>query len=236
MSLSNGGLELDWGGETLLLCPEKVVFWKKRKVLLVADTHFGKAATFRKSGIPVPETSSRDDCLLLEKLVSRTKAEALVFLGDFLHAREGRTEEVRLDLIAWRERLPRLELHLVRGNHDLRSGDPWPELGIECHPEPWREYEFELRHHPVERSSKPYLAGHVHPGFALREKGGTSLRAPCFQVGENRIILPAFGDFTGLRKVVPGEGDRIFMTDGREVLEVPARGWKSTTPNGKRKV
>ena len=134
--------------------------------LLVADTHFGKAAAFRKSGIPVPESSSAEDCQRIEDLIQRTKADSLVLLGDFLHARDGRTQIVRKELNTWREKMPNLEIHLVRGNHDLQSGDPWPELRIHCHPDPWTEFDFDLRHLPVEGEQRPFLAGHLHPGFS----------------------------------------------------------------------
>lgn len=214
-------VEILWHGKILELCSEKAIHLPGSKVLLVADTHFGKAATFRQAGIPVPEFSSRDDCIRLEKLIARTKAESLVFLGDFLHARTGRTDAVRDELFEWRERLPRLEIHLVRGNHDLNSGDPWPELEIQCHQDPWKVFGFEFRHLPVEQSTDPYFAGHLHPGFALKGKGRGSLRSPCFQVGANRIILPAFGTFTGLSMIKAESAERIFMTDGKEVIEVP---------------
>ena len=215
-------VEILWHGLILELCSEKAIYLPDSKALLVADTHFGKAATFRQAGIPVPESSSRDDCIRIEKLIERTNAQSLVFLGDFLHARAGRTDSVRAELFDWRQRVSRIDLHLVRGNHDLQSGDPWPELEIQCHQDPWKQYGFEFRHLPVERSTDPYFAGHLHPGFALKAKGRGSLRSPCFQVGENRIILPAFGTFTGLSIVKTERDDRVFMTNGKEVIEVPA--------------
>ena len=121
-------VEIRWHGLILELCSEKAIYLPGSKTLLVADTHFGKAATFRQAGIPVPESSSRDDCIRIEKLIERTNAQSLVFLGDFLHARAGRTDSVRAELFDWRQRVSRIDLHLVRGNHDLQSGDPWPEL------------------------------------------------------------------------------------------------------------
>ena len=214
-------IEITWQGEKLVLWAGKAIHWPNKKLLLVADTHFGKAATFRKSGIPVPESTSRDDCQHLEELALRTKVESLVFLGDFFHAREGRTEVVHTELLEWRERVSGLDVHLVRGNHDLQSGDPWADLRIQCHADPWTEYDFDLRHHPLSQAAAPFMAGHIQPGFSLKEKNGLSLRAPCFQVGKNRIILPSFGTFTGMHKVKAKMDDRIFMTDGQEVIEVP---------------
>ena len=50
-----------WQSETLQLLPEKAIFWEKENTLFLADPHFGKAAAFRKVGIPIPETTSEDD-------------------------------------------------------------------------------------------------------------------------------------------------------------------------------
>ena len=216
-------MNLEWNNEKLELCPEKAVYWPAQKILFVADPHFGKAATFRKVGIPVPELTTADDCLRLEKLILRTKPEKLVFLGDFFHARQGRTNPVRTLLFAWRESIPKVELHLVRGNHDIQSGDPWPELEIQCHPDPWNGTSIECRHIPIEKPQRPYLAGHLHPGFTLMGKSRAGIRSACFQVGRDSMILPAFGSFTGLKNIRPQRGDQVFLTDGSEIIKVPTQ-------------
>ena len=158
-------MEITWQNEKLDLLPEKAIYWDKEKTLFVADPHFGKAATFRKFGIPVPELTTEDDCKKLEKLVVDTGARTLFFLGDFLHSKHGKTNPLRTILVSWRESLPDLEIHLVRGNHDLNAGDPWSELNFSCHPEPFSMTSWDCRHTPIRNSKKPYLAGHLHPGF-----------------------------------------------------------------------
>src|SRR5262249_50769057 len=40
-------------GERVTLLAERAAYWQRTRTLLVADTHFGKAATFRAAGIPV---------------------------------------------------------------------------------------------------------------------------------------------------------------------------------------
>ena len=47
-------MKIGVAGETLLLFPERAALLAQTQTLLVADPHFGKAATFRSSGIPVP--------------------------------------------------------------------------------------------------------------------------------------------------------------------------------------
>ena len=212
---------IQWDEEKLTLLADKALFWPVKKALFVADPHFGKTATFRRSGIPVPERTTQGDCERISQLLSKTNAKILIFLGDFFHSRIGKTELVKEILLHWRQELPDLEIHLIRGNHDLSSGDPWPELKIKCHPDPWTFSTLECRHLPVEQSSKPYLAGHIHPGFTLKGKGKASIRAACFHINQSKIILPAFGSFTGLKNVNPIPGDQIFMTNGNEIYEVP---------------
>ena len=130
-------IEIEWQGEKLNLLAQKGLFWPKEKTLFVADPHFGKAATFRKVGIPVSEHTTEDDCARLLQMLEQTQANRIVFLGDFLHARQGKTDPVRTLLFQWREACASVEIVLIRGNHDLKSGDPWAELSIKCHGEPF---------------------------------------------------------------------------------------------------
>lgn len=210
-----------WQSECFALLPQKAIFWQKESTLFLSDPHFGKAATFQRAGIPISEKVSLGDCQRLGFLVRKTNAERIIFLGDFLHARLGRTESVRLMLSNWRKTFPELDLHLIRGNHDLKSGDPWPELGIQCHDEPWSMKTWDCRHHPIEEPGRPYLAGHLHPGFSIREKNRTSLKSACFHMGEKKLILPAFGSFTGLTETKPHHDDLIFLTNGEEIVALP---------------
>ena len=154
-----GSVSIEWQGESLDLLPDRAVYWPKEKTLYIADTHFGKAATFRKVGIPVSEHTTAEDCQRLSKLVEGTGAEKLIILGDFLHARAGRAQPVRNQLFDWRDQHKELSIILIRGNHDQQSGDPWPELDIECMADPTEAESWDLRHLPVESPTRPYYGG-----------------------------------------------------------------------------
>jgi len=220
MSVANSQIDIVWQGEKIRLLANKGIFWPREKTLFVADPHFGKAATFRKVGIPVSEHTTEDDCRRLLEMIERTGSKKLVFLGDFLHARQGRTAPVRTLLFQWREMCADVEILLIRGNHDLKSGDPWSELSIKCLPEPLQMENWECRHHPLEKSEIPYLAGHIHPGYGIRGSGRGGIRAACFWIREDSIILPAFGSFTGLKSVFPSPMDAIYLTNDQEIIEV----------------
>lgn len=207
------------GNETVDLLPEKALYWPASSTLIVADLHWGKAASFRAMAIPVPRGTTADDLARLDSALERTGARRLLVLGDLLHARA--TQEARATLKAireWRRGRAGLECVLVRGNHDLRAGDPPPDLAFRV-VDDLVEGPFVFRHHPGISERGYTLAGHLHPSIRLSGRGDR-LRLPCFHFGRQCGVLPAFGSFTGSAtpEIVPG--DRVFVVGDDEVHEV----------------
>lgn len=212
-------LNVHVAGEDLLLLPEKAVYWPAERMLIVADIHFGKAASFRALGVPVPRGTTSENLAGLDALVAAHGARQVAFLGDFLHARAAHANSTQLAMLAWRQRNPGLGLMLVRGNHDLHAGDPAAALGIELVDEPHGIGPFAFCHHPDIDTPGYALAGHVHPVYVLATRFD-ALRLPCFVVGEQGMILPSFGAFTGGHAVKPAPGERIYVTSGDAVHSV----------------
>jgi DNA ligase-associated metallophosphoesterase len=213
-----GDVEIRVRGETLTLLPERAVFWGDRGTLLVADPHFGKAATFRALGVPVPSGTTGDALARLGSAVSRTSATRVIFLGDLLHARPGRSQGMFDALGSWLRSRPDVEVVLVRGNHDRHAGDPPDDLGIRCVNAPHEMSPFVLTHHPRADPAGYVLAGHVHPGVRLYGSGRQRERLPCFVIAEDYAVLPAFGDFTGLADDDPPEGAAVYAIAGDSVI------------------
>jgi DNA ligase-associated metallophosphoesterase len=209
-------------GEQLALLPQKALLWPRERTLVVADIHFGKAASFRAHGVPVPRGTTTQNLDALDELVEMYEPERIVFLGDFLHARAAHAPATQAALLAWRERRPVLQLTLVRGNHDLRAGDPAARLAIELVDEPFEVGPFAFCHHPDLDTAGYALAGHVHPAFLLANRFD-ALRLPCFVVGPRRMILPSFGAFTGGHLVTPALGEAIYVSSGEAVHYVRQR-------------
>jgi DNA ligase-associated metallophosphoesterase len=204
------------GGETLLLLPEKALYWPARETLIVADIHFGKAASFRAQGVPVPRGTTSQNLAALDDLMARYRTREIIFLGDFLHARAAHASATQMAMLAWRTRHPQLVLTLVRGNHDRHAGDPNRALDIVMVDEPRTFGPFSLCHHPDLVTEGYALAGHVHPTFLLATRFD-ALRLPCFVVGQTRMILPSFGAFTGGHSVNREAGERIYVSSGEAV-------------------
>jgi len=219
-------------GLSIGLHPSGAAFLPDHAALLVADVHLGKAASFRRLGVPVPAGSTATTLQALgDTLVSLgdTPVQHLVFLGDLLHAARGRSpalsKVVEQALIVWRGRRPDLRVHLVRGNHDRAAGDPPPEWGIELQTEPWAMGPWALCHEPQPVAGAYTLAGHLHPCIGLRGGARERLRLPCFWFGDpvhHAVgVLPAFGDFTGMHPIQRRPGDQVWAVADEAVREVP---------------
>jgi DNA ligase-associated metallophosphoesterase len=210
-------------GESVELCAERAAYWRARRTLLVADPHFGKAAPFRALGVPVPRGTTRGTIARLDALLARLAPARLVFLGDFLHAREGRSRETLDAMAAWRAAHGEVEMVLVRGNHDTRAGDPPAEAGIDCVDGPLHEAPFALAHHPTAVAGSYVIAGHVHPCATLVGRGRQRERLACFWIRRERAVLPAFGEFTGCAEVEPAGDDAVWVVAGDDVVRVGPR-------------
>jgi DNA ligase-associated metallophosphoesterase len=217
---TDGDVRLEIEGEEVVLMPEHALWMPNRRTLLVADAHFGKAATFRAGGIFVPRGTTATTLARLDRVLARTDASRVIFLGDLLHAREGRSPETLRLVAEWRASRAAVEVVLVRGNHDRAAGDPPESLGIACVDAPMLEAPFAFTHHPRAIEGHYDVAGHVHPAVRLRGPGRQWERLPCFLVRPNVMVLPAFGDFTGLGDVELAEGDRAFAVVDDVVMEV----------------
>lgn len=217
---------VDAGGETFDLLPEKALWWSRRRTLLVADAHFGKAQSFRRLGVAVPAGTTSAMLDELSRLLGRWDVARLVFLGDFLHSVRGRSPRLLAALERWRQRHPSVDMDLVRGNHDDRAGDPPASLRLAVHDEPLSIDGIALCHHPRPRPGAYVLAGHVHPCVWVRGGAQERLRLPCFSFGDRLAVLPAYGAFTGMHPLDAASGsrtagERLYVVSGERVLPLP---------------
>lgn len=213
-------LTVSVAGEPLTLLPEKAAYAAERQTLLIADAHFGKAASFRRLGVPVPQGTTTGSLAVLSGLVARLEVRRVVFLGDFLHSAHAHAAATQAAVACWREAHRDLQLTLVRGNHDDRAGDPPAALDIEVLDEPQRLGPWALCHHPQPQADGYVLSGHLHPCVTLHGRARDRLRLPCFWFGERVGVLPAFGVFTGMHPIAPRPADRVYALTADGVTDI----------------
>lgn len=215
-------LSINFADETWMLSPYRAVVWPRRKSLIIADPHFGKASMFRDSGLPVPVGTTSHDLNTLTRLLREHRCERLIVLGDFFHGRASKQDSTLRAIEAWREVHRSLQIDLIRGNHDQRAGDPCEEWNFNCYDGPLREDTLAFTHEPCAVRGAFVLCGHVHPCVTLEDFDGSRTRLPCFAVDDRKMILPAFGRFTGTHPVERTETTRIYIAAAGRVILLPA--------------
>ncbi|MCM2374810.1 ligase-associated DNA damage response endonuclease PdeM [Aporhodopirellula aestuarii] len=216
-----GVVDINLNGVELTLCWQGGLYWPDENVLFVADTHFGKEATFRRHGIPVPVGSSKGTLAAIDSLLESTRASRLVILGDMFHARSSLSRDVITALESFFARHRDLVTTLVRGNHDAHIGRLPVEWPIEIIDPYERIGDVVMTHHPqpIPDDASLLVCGHLHPAVRVSDSIGT---LPCFHYRSGVLVLPAIGRFTGTHVVDRGRDDRAWGIAKNEVFSVPS--------------
>ncbi|NJM82997.1 MAG: ligase-associated DNA damage response endonuclease PdeM [Tabrizicola sp.] len=174
-------------GETLHLLASGGLYWPARRVLVVADLHLGKSERLaRRGGALLPPYETRATLAKLDTDLDATRAAQVICLGDSFDddaAAHGLDEEDALwlaRLIAGRDWI------WITGNHD-----PGPVSIGGSHRAELALCPFTFRHIAIPGESAE-ISGHYHPKARLA--GQTR---PCFLADAARLILPAYGTYTG---------------------------------------
>ena len=208
-------LPVELQGEQLILLPQKAVYWPAQKTLLLADLHWGKSGHFRKHGIAIPGNTQTQDEIRLAKLVATHKAQRLIIAGDLFHSRQN----AETDLFAhWRKSHSTLHIDFITGNHDILPETFYHENTLTIHPEGLRTGPFFIAHNVPDPCSTFCIHGHIHPAIRISGKGRTSIKLDCFCIDQTRMILPAFGDFTGNHLIEPAADRNIYIIAGDKVM------------------
>jgi DNA ligase-associated metallophosphoesterase len=207
--------------QDLLLLPQRAIYWQQEKALIAADVHLGKVGHFRKSGIAVPRDMEQSDLAVLSDLIDEYRPQKVLFLGDLFHS------DMNADwdwFALWRQQFPKLDIRLIRGNHDIVHDEHYHQLNISLH-DALLMGPFLMLHHPLNETELAQttgyvFCGHIHPGVNLTGKGRQSITLPCFAFGDKQGILPSFGKFTGRVAIRSRETDRIFAVLKDKVIAI----------------
>lgn len=208
------------------LLPQRALWWEAKSALMVSDLHLAKAEHFRSQGLQVPPTVDAQTLSELTRLLTRLKPKTLLVLGDLFHSAPNKAWD---DFGRWLQdehRAGLAEAVLVRGNHDRASSERYEAMGMAV-VDRWEAENVCCTHAPddeVPKGQWVHFCGHVHPAARLRGAGRQHERVPCFHAASTgcdaglRMVLPAFGKFTGTHAVEPRRGSEVFLVAENAVL------------------
>lgn len=168
-----------------------LLWWQERRLLCVSDLHLGKSDRMaRRGGALLPPYENRDTLDRLAQAVHALDPLSVICLGDSFDDIAGQDalsepEQTQLTTLMAGRRWVWIE-----GNHD-----PGPVSLGGTHLAEYKTGPLVFRHIADPEASSE-ISGHYHPKASLRLKAG-SLSRPCFLIDDTRVILPAFGTYTG---------------------------------------
>lgn len=209
---------IDFCGETLCLRPTGALFWPSAKMLIVSDLHLGKSERIaRRGGTLLPPYETTETLTRLSDEINATQAKKVLCLGDSFDDRFA-VHSLDENHLSTLQRLQAGRRWLwIEGNHD-----PGPlGLGGATLAE-HREGCLIFRHIAAPLCENGEISGHYHPKARIK-----SASRRCFLVDQRRMILPAFGAYTGgLSWTTPelrglfSDSAMAYLT-GRRILPVP---------------
>lgn len=201
------------GGERLMLDPMGALFWPAQRLLAVSDLHLEKGTSFARQGMLLPPWDTHNTLDKLTLLLRRWSPEIVVALGDSFHdaAGSGRlpaSEQLRLNAMARAHRFI-----WVQGNHDPTPPEGLGGEWVETH----RAGSVVFRHEAITSAGPGEIVGHHHPKATIPARAG-SVSRPCFVFDGRRLMMPAFGAYTGGLDVRDPAIHRLFPRGGRVFL------------------
>ena len=209
----------DFSRQPLSLCGKAFIadqsgalYWPAERALIVADLHLEKGSSYAVRGQMLPPYDTRATLMKLAATIDAYEPEVVISLGDSLHDPAGAdriSPEDRQILALCQEECQWL---WITGNHDPElpaslGGEVVPELTISG---------ITLRHQPRAGSFTHEIAGHLHPAAKVSFHG-YRLRRPCFVGNGRRLVMPAFGTFTGGLNVLDDAFADVFGDEGLAV-------------------
>lgn len=187
--------------------------WPEENLLVVSDLHLEKGSFFAHRGSAIPPYDSRASLERLTKVLDRWSPRRVISLGDSFHDADGCRRLPAADRQAIKSLTSRFDWIWISGNHDPT---PPKDLGGEA-AEEITIGDIVFRHLPSDESDRAEIAGHLHPKASVKARGQRVSR-PCFVSDKRRVLLPAFGAYTGGLNVLNPAVATLFPGDYRAYL------------------
>lgn len=184
-------IAFSFAGQSLSALGSGALWWPGQKLLCVSDLHLGKSERIARRGGPaLPPYDSQETLTRLTADITRTNPSTVVCLGDSfddLDASMAMGADEKRDITALQAGRRWI---WIEGNHDPGPIDLGGAHLSECSIGP-----LTFRH-IAQAEARAEVSGHYHPKARLRASG-RAISRPAFLVDQTRLILPAYGTYTG---------------------------------------
>ena len=177
-------------GVPLLVDCAGALYWPEQGLLAVADLHLEKGSSFAARGQLLPPYDTAETLARLTRLIASYAPRVVVALGDNFHDGGGPGRLADEDRANLRDLQRGRDWIWITGNHDP---EPAANIGGSFH-ETFSVGPLIFRHRPSGATGE--IAGHLHPVARVSHRGRAVSRR-CFAADATRMVMPAFGAFTG---------------------------------------
>jgi hypothetical protein len=192
MAIAGPNVEFKLGDALVAALPEGALWVAESKTLIVSDIHFEKGSSYALRGQMLPPYDTHAALMKLTDLMLRLQPDIVVSLGDSFHDGGGPARMDARDRDLLKLLMSRCDWIWVEGNHDGRA----PETLGGAVREVLHIGALVLRHEPTLNAAPGEIAGHLHPCAKVSGRG-RSVRRRCFATDGSRLVMPAFGAYTG---------------------------------------
>jgi DNA ligase-associated metallophosphoesterase len=178
-------------------------------LLTVSDLHLEKGSSAARRGSLLPPYDTAATLACLQSVINHYTPKTVVSLGDSFHDGGGAARLPEIFRSALTTLMMGRDWFWISGNHD-----PDPPQGVGG--ESVREMSIGpvlFRHEPSASAADGEIAGHLHPCARIVQRG-RSVRRRCFATDGSRLIMPAFGAYTGSLNVLDRAFAGLFRLDG----------------------
>jgi DNA ligase-associated metallophosphoesterase len=206
---TSGSAPIGVAGVTLVADCAGALYWPDEGLLAVSDLHLEKGSSFAERGVLLPPYDTAETLVRVAELVLRYSPRVLVALGDNFHDRRGPGRVSPPDRGALAALQRRRDWIWITGNHDPEPADGVGGIFADM----FALGALVFRHIPTREVSDGEIAGHLHPLARVGGRGRIVSRR-CFAGDGRRLVMPAFGAYTGGLNVRDAAFTSVFGTAG----------------------